>query len=69
MIAVVCMASFVKVSPGGKYFQHDGKVLVPVGFNDAITWPSLISLSLTGNISAPKSTSRNFSSYGVTRSE
>lgn len=64
MIAVVCMASFVKVSPGGKYFQHDGKVLVPVGFNDAITWPSLISLSY-GNISAAEEYFEKLSSYGV----
>ncbi|HRW91509.1 MAG TPA: cellulase family glycosylhydrolase [Thermotogota bacterium] len=35
------MAGFVTIAPNGRYFQHDGTLLVPLGFNDAISWPSL----------------------------
>ena len=63
-VAFSGIASFVKISPAGKYFEHNGRAIVPVGFNDAITWPSLISLSY-GNKEAAEEYFEKLSYYGV----
>ena len=36
--------SFVTICPSRFYFEIAGKPLIPIGFNDGITWPSLIDL-------------------------
>jgi mannan endo-1,4-beta-mannosidase len=61
---VIGLAGFVKVAPGGKYFEHNGKVLIPLGFNDAITWPSLLPLSY-GNKAGGEEYFEKLASYGV----
>ena len=56
---------FVKVAPGGSYFEINGKPLICIGFNDSIIWPSLSGL---WNNSDLKDVSNYFStlhSYGI----
>jgi mannan endo-1,4-beta-mannosidase len=64
MLCIVAFADFVEIAPGGKYFEHKDKSLIPLGFNDALPWPSLSPL-LMGDIKAGERYFEKLKEYGV----
>jgi len=64
LLSLLALGSFVSIAPGGKYFEHNGKILIPLGFNDGIIWPSL-SPTLLGNREAADRYFKKLKSYGV----
>ncbi len=44
---------FIKICPSGSYFELDGKVFIPIGFNYGVDWPDFSNL-WTGNVGGIK---------------
>ncbi|MGC9219495.1 MAG: hypothetical protein ACP5G8_08905, partial [Athalassotoga sp.] len=44
---------FIKICPSGSYFELDGKIFIPVGFNYGVDWPDFSNL-WTGNVGGLK---------------
>jgi len=63
---------FIKICPSGSYFELDGKIFIPIGFNYGVDWPDFSNL-WTGNIGGLKwgdpesveSTFKEWHMYGV----